>query len=59
MLRKRKKRTSGERSVQAIWTKSRSCAGRRNRGLGDLPNKHETADFRASGKTAVFASWGP
>ena len=59
MLRKRKNRTNGERSVQAIWNKSRSCAERRNRGLGDLPNKHETADLRESGKSAVFALWGP
>lgn len=31
-------------SFSAICNKSRSCAGRRNRGLGVLPNKHETAD---------------
>ena len=42
-------------SFSAIWNKSRSCAGWRNRGLGVLPNKHETADPRGSGKSAVFA----
>ena len=42
-------------SFSASWNKSRSCAGWRNRGLGVLPNKHETADPRGSGKSAVFA----
>ena len=46
-------------AYQAIWKESRSCAGGAIGGLGDLPNKHETADLRESGKSAVFALWGP
>ena len=54
MPKKKKKRCSGELSEQAISEKSRSHANGVFRGIGERPNKQETARRRESGDRAVF-----
>ena len=57
MLRKRKKRTSGERSVQAIWNKSRSCAGGAIGGLGTSPTSMKP-QISAKAENLRFSLYG-
>ena len=57
MLKKRKKRTSGERSVQAIWKKSRSCAGGAIGGLGNSPTSMKP-QISAPAENLRFAPYG-
>ena len=58
MLKKRKKWTSGERSVQAIWNKSRSCDGGAIGGLGTSSPTSMKPQISAKAENLRFSLYG-